>query len=782
MDLAARLHAEAQATNERRMLVLAGSGEATRNRAGEVVETLEVAPSEVTFVGPKHGFSHAEADPSDVDAPDADVPYEHRSHDEVDALLGTTRDVVVLDCHDRCEPNVLGSVTGVVDGGGLLVLCTPSLSEWPQRRDAFDETLAVPPFERTDVSGFFRRRLVDLLETHRGIALVSVAADGDDTVLNDGLTDPPPRRGQDSPTIPETYAFPRGAYEACLTQDQVSALEAFERLREGGNALVVEADRGRGKSSVAGLAAASLAADGFDVLVTAPRFRNARELFARARELRTEGAETNAEQPADETVRTSDREIQIGSGRVRFRPPLEARDLPGDPDTVVVDEAAALPVDVLRSFLGADGVAFTTTIHGYEGAGRGFSVRFRDHLEESAFDVTDVSLTEPIRYAPADPVEVWSFRALALDARPPVAELVADATPASVTYCELTPEELLEDEQLLREVFGLLVLAHYRTEPNDLARLLDAPNVSVHTLCQDGHPVSVALLAREGGVSERLQEAMYRGERVPGNMLPDVLAGQLRDPEAAAAVGQRVLRIATHSAARSRGLGSRLVEELRDRCEADWLGVGYGATPELVSFWEENGFDTVHVATSRNDRSGEHSVLMLDPRSPAGEAIRDRHTEWFLGRFPATLTDSLSELDADVVRAVCRACAGTPDLDLSRFEWRIATGMADGAAILATAPRPIRVLTLRYLTDPDVRRSGRGPTDDRDSGAGSEPLTEREQRLLVRKALQCHSWERVREDLSYPGGAACMRALGAAVETLVDLYGPDDSDAVEWSP
>jgi len=98
---------------------------------------------------------------------------------------------------------------------------------------------------------------------------------------------------------------------------------------------------------------------------------------------------------------------------------------------------------------------------------------------------------------------VWAFRALLLDARPPVEPLVDDATPESVDYRRLEAAEALADERLLREAFGLLVLAHYRTEPNDLARLLDAPNLEARALTHDGHVVSVALLAREGNSRRR---------------------------------------------------------------------------------------------------------------------------------------------------------------------------------------------------------------------------------------------------------------------------------------
>ena len=728
MEWATRLFEQAREYNERRLLVLSGSPTETREVLGVVLDALDVPLRETTYVGPSDQF-HCES----------------LKYDEATTVLGTTRTVVVLDCHRRFEPNVLGQLVGTVDGGGLLILLTPPLSSWANHRDAFDETLAVPPFEVADVTGHLRERLVETLRQHRGIALVDTSTR---TVERDGLVNRPPSKPGPEPTPLLTCSFPRVAYEHCLTGDQVETLEAFESLISPDCAVVVEANRGRGKSSVAGLAAASLALDGQDVLVTAPQYRNAQTLLQRA--------ETLLE--ATDSLRQSENDshtLETPRGRIRYVPPDEAASLPDDPDSVFVDEAAALPVRLLAKTLDAPRVAYITTTHGYEGAGRGFTVRFRDHLESSTHELVERRMTTPIRYAPGDPIEVWSFRALALDARPPVDQIVSSATGDSVAYRRLSSQELLDDESLLREVFGLLVLAHYRTEPNDLARLLDAPNVSAHGLFHDGHPVSVALLAREGGLSRSRRRSVYEGSRVRGNLIPDVLTSQLRDEDAGTTVGYRVMRIATHSAVRSRGLGSQLLSYMLDEVDdVDWFGVGYGATPELVEFWRENGFSTVHLSTTRNPRSGEHSAVMLRPLSDAGERLLSRHTRWLLDRFPGMLPDSLKHVDPDVVRAVCRSLSAPPALELTDWEWRHAAAVAAGPGIFEMAPHPIRALALYALVE--------------------EPalLSPSQERLLVRRALQLQSRETVASELGYHSESNCMRTLGEVVRLLLEAYGP----------
>lgn len=770
-DVVVALLAEARRADERRVLVLSGAADRTAEALREVVAAIDLDPPLVTIVGSR-----------------SLVPGQRLAPHEADHLLGTTRSMVVLDAHEQLRPNALGRAVGAVDGGGLLVILAPPLDRWPDHRDTFDETLAVAPFDTDDVTGRFRRRLVETLRVHPGIAVVDVDSG---RVQRDGLTEPPPRPSRKPVSPPPRSSFPSAAYEACLTGDQVRAVQAFEPFhpespardgnrngREdgvdtagtdaslGAKAIVIAADRGRGKSSAAGLAGACLALAGESVLVTAPTFSSAREVFARAHEVLTTLEQLGEETPPVGESETVPQAVTTATGgRIRYRPPASAVDRVATADVVIVDEAAAIPVDRLGATLAVDRVAYATTVHGYEGTGRGFSVRFRDHLAESRHEVADVTMTEPVRYAPGDPIESWTFRALMLGASPPVDPLVDDAGPETVAYRRLAPPDLLADEHVLRETVGLLVLAHYRTEPDDLARLLDAPNLSIRALTHDGHVVAVALLAREGGLAADRRAAMYEGERLRGHMLPDILTSQLRDEAAGTPVGWRVMRIATHDTVRSRGLGSRLLTAIRDEAaesgidgeEVDWLGAGFGATPRLMRFWHTNGYRTVHLSTTRNERSGEHSALVLDPLTQTGRDLCDRHERWFVDRIGGMLTDSLADVDPDVIRAVLRTTAVTLEPDLSDRDWRVVVGAASGPGMFSVDPDPFRRLALAQLVDP----------------ADPDLLTGRQERLLVRAVLQARALPATAAEMGFHGVSNCLRAIGDAYRSLVNAYGTD---------
>ena len=776
--VATDLKREAERANERRLLVLAGDRDRGIDAAYEAIEATGVDDA-VSIVSTREGFRFDRVGP-------------RGSGD----LLGRTREIVVLDCHDQFVPNALGRAVGAVDGGGLLVLLTPPLDDWPDRRDRFDESLAVPPFSLSDVTGRFRRRLVETLRTHPGVAVVSLpttaedgAADEDQsseegppspTIERDGHVDSAssPVRSSTSPSRPATATFPSSVYDACRTADQVRAVSALESLTTPGSAVVIESDRGRGKSSAAGLAAAALAVNGGDVLVTAPAYQNAAEVFARAREqFRAVGADIanvdggdNA--GSDSATDADPRCLDVpDGGRIRFALPPVAADLPGDPDAVMIDEAAALPVRLLNRFLDAPAVAFCTTVHGYEGAGRGFTVRFRDRLTESEFVVKDVRLDEPIRYAPNDPVESWASRVLALDARPAVPEAVAETTVDEVRYRSLSPNELLADETLLSEAFGLLVAAHYRTEPNDLARLLDAPNLSARALVADGRVVAVALLAREGGLSAETRSGMYEGERVRGNMVPDLLTSQLRDEQAAEPRGIRTVRIATHHALRGRGLGSHLLKRVHAEFGdvVDYFSVGFGATPRLLRFWRHAGYQTVHLSTTRNDASGEHSAVMLRPAGATGSDLLDRHAAAFRDRERDALSDAHRDVDADIVRGALAACSAPVPVDLTPVEWRAVVAAAFGPGTYEVAPGGFRDLALATLIG-DAEQPGEASGAEKPK---KPDLDARSERLLVRKVLQGQPWAVVAAELDYVSESACMRALGDAFRPVVDQYGTD---------
>ncbi len=61
-------------------------------------------------------------------------------------LLGREIDVLVYDSLGGFDPDSFGAATGALRGGGLLLLLTPPLADWPRLPDPQARRIAVEPF------------------------------------------------------------------------------------------------------------------------------------------------------------------------------------------------------------------------------------------------------------------------------------------------------------------------------------------------------------------------------------------------------------------------------------------------------------------------------------------------------------------------------------------------------------------------------------------------------------------------------------------------------------
>ena len=92
----------------------------------------------------------------------------------------------------------------------------------------------------------------------------------------------------------------------------------------------------------------------------------------------------------------------------------------------------------------------------------------------------EVSLDEPIRYGPNDPVEAWLSQLLCLDAAehaPPAPAALPHPDECELFYVER--DTLFSghrvSEGALQQMMALYVASHYKNTPNDLLLMADAP-------------------------------------------------------------------------------------------------------------------------------------------------------------------------------------------------------------------------------------------------------------------------------------------------------------------
>ncbi|WP_416139250.1 tRNA(Met) cytidine acetyltransferase TmcA [Halomonas sp. HK25] len=592
--------------------------------------------------------------------------------------LGGEQDLLVVDAVSPgagFDPDAFGALAGTLRGGGLLVLMTPP--DWGECPDADYARLAEHPFIPGRLTARYLARLAGLL-------------DAASEVIRWPAQDAPslPPLPAQAPRVPAPGMDAESGDPDCLTVDQAEAVARLVRQRRR-RPLVITADRGRGKSAALGIACARLLAAGeAEILVTAPRPAAMESLFQRLAALCPKGQRHG-------------HAFMLGEQRVRFAAPDELTRLAregtagGAGARLLVDEAAAIPAALLGEWLKAfPRIAFATTVHGYEGSGRGFAVRFLERLTREAPEWQGLHLGEPIRWAADDPLEGLVNRLLLLDVEP--APAASSVTPV---WQRVVPAELADDEARLRALFGLLVQAHYRTTPADLRRLLDGPGVGIGALVSGPAPVGVVLTGDEGGFERELAERVARGERRPrGHLMAQSLAAHAGSREALTARLRRVVRIAVAASHRRAGLGRRLIEAEAEQARGDGLdllGSSFGAEPGLIAFWHSLGFVSLRLGLTREAATGEHALMVARPLSERGAALVKTLAIRFQRALPGLLAFELRELEPEIAAALLAEGQGQA---LDAADRRDATDVAFGHREPALARPALQALVRHALS------------------------------------------------------------------------------------
>jgi N-acetyltransferase 10 len=288
--------------------------------------------------------------------------------------------------------------------------------------------------------------------------------------------------------------------------------------------------------------------------------------------------------------------------------------------------------------------------------------------------IRELQMEIPIRYGLNDPVENWLNEFLCLDATS--AEKLKDK-PEFHSNCSLyfvNKETLFSykktSEKFLHRIWSLFVSSHYKNSPNDLQLLADAPGHSIAILlgplkkskeskkAQLPDVLCAAQICFEGNLNTTIEKElgeMGRSHKPSGDMIPWNLSQQYMNSGILNVLGVRVVRIATHPEALNLGLGTKMLQELATFFEGkmvydgqrqgffeflngganqgtkqkvppllklastlrapkiEYLGVAFGLTPKLYRFWGKNGFSPLYIRQSKNNTTGEHSVIMIKP-------------------------------------------------------------------------------------------------------------------------------------------------------------------------
>ncbi len=265
--------------------------------------------------------------------------------------------------------------------------------------------------------------------------------------------------------------------------------------------IFLTAGRGRGKSAALGLAiAGSLNFSANNVFVSAATPENLKTVFEFIeRGLESLGFKKNMDfnikvdsnkNPLElelfitYSLESSESKKKILRRRVSYIPPGES---PQNADLLVIDEAAAIPIDKIRPVLSNSNctIFISSTVHGYEGTGRSLSLKLIDELRKgnkqgsSIRYLRETSMEIPIRYNAQDPIEKWLSDLLLLEATSLPIMKNTMPHPKDCSLYLLNKETLFSynksSESFLKNIWSLFVSSHYKNSPNDLQLLSDAP-------------------------------------------------------------------------------------------------------------------------------------------------------------------------------------------------------------------------------------------------------------------------------------------------------------------
>jgi tRNA(Met) cytidine acetyltransferase len=667
-------------------------------------------------------------------------------------LLGQEFGTVIWDGFTSLNPDALGIASGLLRGGGLFFLLLPDFAKLISKGDP--DYLRMCPDEDTLhlCHTFFLQRLVSHLQ-----------ADPDILIYRQNQ-DPLYQQEQNSGALAADIqalidALPVSGPPRLPTADQQQALAAIRKVAKGHRyrPLVLQADRGRGKSSVLGIAAARLVIeDQFTIAITAPDRQTCLAAFRHYRQ-------------AVESQFHSPQQIDLALSAFRFIPIDQLAAQRAQFQLIMIDEAAALPGPLLKTLLEQHPrLVFATTLQGYEGHGQGFAIRFRQVLDCLTPEWKTLSLTTPVRWHSHDPLEQWFFRFLLLNASTQRASVLtghATATCAETHIHWLDQQQLADNQALFTSVFSLLVGAHYQTKPSDIRLILDHPHIHIAiaspsaSLEAETLPLQVAgvlLVMQEGGLPAAAAADLIAGIRRPrGHLFAQAMCAITGCDEFLRQRSWRITRIAVCMDWRNKGIGTALLSAAHARANAlqiDSLSTSFGLRPDLLAFWCHNDFDIVKLGLHADGASGTQSIMLMSPISESAKRLCHQAHQDFCRQFLFNLPRLHKHLEVSLCLAVLQQLQANYLSNHPEDTNRITKLKAFAFAHRAWEE------SLQDIHDYSLSALKHG---------GWEKLDETETALLILKVLQGHDHEACCQILKLKGKKDIDQRLRAILEKLL---------------
>ncbi|MEP1447745.1 MAG: GNAT family N-acetyltransferase [Paraglaciecola sp.] len=530
---------------------------------------------------------------------DTESAYDSVSIKNYRSKLGHEYQWVILNCFSGFRANTAMALSGTIKENGLMIILCPELSEWPSYADPELINRISFGFNQKYTHSYFIQHLISSLKEDNTVALLSkVGFSG--RVSN-----------EENNTCDNLF------------DEQRLAVESIRKVALGhrNRPLVLTADRGRGKSSALGIAAADLMGlSAKKICITAPHINNIEQVFFHIKRLLPE-------------VTESSNSLSYQSSSLTFKPVDVILESNSHIDLLLVDEASAMPIHLLCKLAKkCSRIVFSSTVHGYEGSGRGFETRFLKQLSQLKPHYKRVEISQPIRWYKADTLEQFWFNTLFHNTKHGVKKYEESNQPINCRY--ISKQELVDNKNLLADVFRLLINAHYQTSQDDLQRMLDAPELKCFILTQGASLLGVAQIIEEGGhfFGELATNIANCSRRVKGHLVAQSITSSYNMPTFALARQWRISRIAIEPEYQRKGYGKKLlnyVERQAIHRNIELLTTSFGCNSDILRFWYSSDFALTKLSSKPEISSGEHSGICIKALADKQQQqIKNLHKEF----------------------------------------------------------------------------------------------------------------------------------------------------------
>ena len=530
----------------------------------------------------------------------AQTEYENISVKDYRCKLGHEYDWVVLNCFSGFRANAAMALSGTIKAQGLMVILCPELTEWPNYRDPEQINRISYGYQQNFPKSHFIQHLISSFTKDSAVAMLSANKFSGKTSFVKDNSDK------------ERY------YEQEIAVTNICKVAQGHRNRP----LILTADRGRGKSSALGIAAAKLMQTlDKTIYITAPHIRSVEQVFIHNKRLLPKAV-------------ISKNSVLYESSSLTFKSVDVLLSDEISVDLLLVDEASAIPVHLLNKLAKKfPRVVFSSTVHGYEGSGRGFEMRFIKQLSQLKLGFKRSQMLQPIRWYEHDALEQFWFNSLFQNVQQDTETF--EPASQSIICRHLTKAQLLNNKTLLGGLFRLLIDAHYQTSQDDLQRLLDAPEIECFILTKGNTLLGVAQIIKEGGdcLDEIANNIADCTRRVKGHLVAQNITSSYNALPFLSAQQWRISRIAIAPEKQRKGLGKKLIDYIEQQARQQnimFLTTSFGCNTNILNFWYKNGLFLTKLSAKPEVSSGEHSAICIKPLTNEALKISDSiHKEFY---------------------------------------------------------------------------------------------------------------------------------------------------------